>query len=97
MFLEEWEGEIIMIFRVKFEKEVSEVDMLSTVVLEELISSLLERSHTLMQLAHYNIYIYIYSAQYCVYSILNIISKFIYIYIYIKYIVIFKHVYIYIN
>ena len=60
MFLEEWEGEIIMIFRVKFEKEVSEVDMLSTVVLEELISSLLERSHTLMQLTHYNIYIYIY-------------------------------------
>ena len=38
-----------MLFRVKF---VSEVDMLSTVVLEELISSLLERSHHLMELAH---------------------------------------------
>ena len=41
-----------MLFRVQFGKEVSEVDMLSTVVLEELISSLLERSHTLMELAH---------------------------------------------
>ena len=51
-FLEEWEGEIIMLFRVKFGKEVSEVDMLSTVVLEELISSLLESSHNLMELAH---------------------------------------------
>ena len=39
-----------MLFRVKFGKEVSEVDMLSTVVLEELISSLLVRSHTIMQL-----------------------------------------------
>ena len=52
MFLEEWEGEIIILFRVKFGKEVSEVDMLSTVVLEELISSLLMRSHNIMQLAH---------------------------------------------
>ena len=51
MFLEEWEGEIIMLFRVKFGKEVSEVDMLSTVVLEELISSLLERSYNIKQLA----------------------------------------------
>ena len=41
-----------MLFRVKFGKEVSEVDMLSTVLLEELISSLLERSHNRMQLAH---------------------------------------------
>ena len=41
-----------MLFRVKFGKEVLEVDMLSTVVLEELISSLLERSHNLMGLAH---------------------------------------------
>ena len=41
-----------MLFRVKFGKEVSEVDMLSTVVLEELISSLLERSHNLIELAH---------------------------------------------
>ena len=41
-----------MLFRVKFEKEVLEVDMLSTVVLEELISSLLERSHNLMELTH---------------------------------------------
>ena len=41
-FLEEWEGEIIVLFRVQFGKEVSELDMLSTVVLEELISSLLE-------------------------------------------------------
>ena len=52
MFLEEWEGEIIMLFRLKFGKEVSEVDMLSTVVLEELISSLLARSHNIMELAH---------------------------------------------
>ena len=37
----DYEGEIIMLFRVKFGKEVSEVDMLSTVFLEELISSLL--------------------------------------------------------
>ena len=51
-FLEEWEGEIIMLFRVQFGKEVSEVDILSTVFLEELISSLLERSHNIMQLAH---------------------------------------------
>ena len=50
--MEECEGEIIMLFRVKFVKEISEVDMLSTVVLEELISSLLERSHNLMELAH---------------------------------------------
>ena len=41
-----------MLFRVKFYKEVSEVDMLSTVVLEELISSLLESNHTLMELTH---------------------------------------------
>ena len=41
-----------MLFRIKFGKEVSEVDMLSTVVLEECISSLLERSHTFMELAH---------------------------------------------
>ena len=41
-----------MLFRVKFGKEVSEVDMLSTVVLEELISCLLERSYNLMELAH---------------------------------------------
>ena len=41
-----------MLFRVKFGKEVSEVDMLSTVVLDELISSLLERSNNLMELAH---------------------------------------------
>ena len=54
MFLEECEGEIIMLFRVKFWKKVSEVDMLSTVVLEELISSLLERSHNIMELAHTN-------------------------------------------
>ena len=40
-----------MLFRVKLGKEVSEVDMLSTLVLEELISSLLERSHNLMELA----------------------------------------------
>ena len=40
------------VFRVKFGKEVSEVDILSTVVLEKLISSLLERSHNLMQFAH---------------------------------------------
>ena len=39
MFLDEWEVEIIMLFRVKFGKEIIEVDMLSTVVLEELISS----------------------------------------------------------
>ena len=42
----------MMLFRVKFGKEVSEVYMLSTVVLEELISSLLERSYNLMELAH---------------------------------------------
>ena len=47
-FSEEWEGDIIILFRVKFGNEVSEVDMLSTVVLLELISSLLEMSHTLM-------------------------------------------------
>ena len=41
-----------MLFRVKLGKEVSEVDMSSTVVLEELISSLLERIHNLMELAH---------------------------------------------
>ena len=41
-----------MLFRVKFGKEASNVYMLSTVVLEELISSLLERSHNLMELAH---------------------------------------------
>ena len=41
-----------MLFRVKFGKEVSEVDMLSTVVLEELICSLLKRSHNLMELTH---------------------------------------------
>ena len=28
-FLEEWEGEIIVLFRVKFGQKVSEVDMLS--------------------------------------------------------------------
>ena len=39
-----------MLFRVKLGKEVSEVDMLSTVVLEELISILLERSHNLSTL-----------------------------------------------
>ena len=50
--MQEWEGEIIMLFRVKLGKEVSEVDMLSTVVLEELLSNLLERSHHLIQLAH---------------------------------------------
>ena len=50
MFLEEWKGEIIILFRVTFGKEVSEVYMLSTVVLEELISSLLVMNHTLMQL-----------------------------------------------
>ena len=50
MFLEEWEVEIIMLFRVKFGKVVSEVDMLSTLVFEELISSLLERSYNLMKL-----------------------------------------------
>ena len=38
-FLEECEGEIIMLFRVKFGKEVSLVVMLSIVVLDELISS----------------------------------------------------------
>ena len=52
MFLEEWEGEIIVLFRVKFGKEVSDVDMLCKVALEELISSLLERSHNLMKLVH---------------------------------------------
>ena len=41
-----------MLFRVKFGKEASEVDMSSGVVFEELISSLLEISHNLMQLAH---------------------------------------------
>ena len=41
-----------MLFRVKFGNEVSEVDMLSIVFVEELISSLLERSHNLTQLAH---------------------------------------------
>ena len=41
-----------MLFKVKFGNEVSEVDMLSTVVLEELISSLLKRSHNIMQFAH---------------------------------------------
>ena len=41
-----------MLFRVNFGKEVSEVDILSRVVLYELISSLLERSHHIMQLAH---------------------------------------------
>ena len=45
MFLEEWEGKIIMLFRLEFGKEESEVDILNTVVLEELISILLERSH----------------------------------------------------
>ena len=44
----EWEEEIILLFRIQFGKEVSEVDMLRTVVLEELISSLLEMIHTLM-------------------------------------------------
>ena len=47
-FLEEWEGELIVLFRVQFGKEVSEVDMLSTLVLEKLISSLLERSHNII-------------------------------------------------
>ena len=42
-FLEELEGIIIVLFRVKFRKEVLEVDMLSIVVLDELISSLLKR------------------------------------------------------
>ena len=51
-FLGEWEGEIIMLFRVKFGKIISEIDMSSRVVLEKLISSLLERSHTIMELAH---------------------------------------------
>ena len=41
-----------MLFRVKFGKEVLVVDMLSTVVLEELINCLLERSHNRMQLEH---------------------------------------------
>ena len=43
-----------MLFRVKFVNEVSEVDILSTVVLEELISILLERSYNirLFELAH---------------------------------------------
>ena len=48
--MEEWEGEIIILFIVKFGKKVSEVNILSTVILEEFISSLLERSHTLMQI-----------------------------------------------
>ena len=52
-FLEEWEGEIILLFRIHFEGSISSIllsiDMLSTLVLEELISSLLERSHNLMQ------------------------------------------------
>ena len=52
MLLEELEGYIIMLFRLKFGNEISEVYMLSTVVLEELISSLLERSHDLMKLTH---------------------------------------------
>ena len=52
MFLEEWEGEIIMLFSVKFGKELSEVDMLSAVVLEELNSSLLDMSHNRRQLAY---------------------------------------------
>ena len=51
-FLKEWEVEIIILFRVKFGNEVSEVDMLSIVFLEELISSLLESNHTLMQFTH---------------------------------------------
>ena len=51
-FLKEREGEIIVLFRVKFGKEVSELDILSTVVSEALISSLFERSHNLMQFAH---------------------------------------------
>ena len=42
----------LSLFRVKFGKEVSEVDMLSTVVVDKLSSSLLDRSHTIMQLAH---------------------------------------------
>ena len=41
-----------MLFRVKFGKEVSKVDMLNTVVLDGLISSLLEMSHNHMQLSH---------------------------------------------
>ena len=41
-----------MLFKVKCGKEVSEVDMINTVVLVALICSLLDRSHTLMQLAH---------------------------------------------
>ena len=45
----EWEVEIIKLFRVK---EVSAVDILSTVILEKLLSSLLEMIHNLMRLAH---------------------------------------------
>ena len=41
-----------MLFRVKFGKGVSEVDMLNTLILEELISNLLEMSHNRMKLAH---------------------------------------------
>ena len=40
----------IILFRVKFGNEVSEVDILSKVVLDELFSSLLEMIHNLMQL-----------------------------------------------
>ena len=51
-FLVEWEGEIIILFRVTFGKDISEVDMLSTVFVEALISSLFERSHNRIQFAH---------------------------------------------
>ena len=41
-----------MLFRIKFGKQVSEVDMLSTIVVEELIVGLLKSNHNIMQLAH---------------------------------------------
>ena len=43
-FWRNWERGIIIVFRIKFGNEVSEVDILSKVVLEELISRFLERS-----------------------------------------------------
>ena len=82
-----------MLFIVKFGKELSEVDMLSTVVLDALISVLLERSYIIMQFAYS-----INSEVMRIYGkMFNIIRKnivvYIYIYIYI-YLTVYKNIYI---